>query len=148
MWAIPDLMASMLTEKIEHPKSGATTPWVPSPTAATLHALHYHEVEWFKGQSHLAAAPLPEPSGNLLVIPLATGEYTAAERQTELGNNLQNFIPAGCQLADPWLGNRRPGGRVAAADGHDRGSSERVRSRIPSDGAGFRWLCFLGCTGT
>jgi malate synthase len=92
MWAMPDLMAAMLTEKIAHPRSGATTAWVPSPTAATLHALHYHDVNVFQAQNEITSRGSSVPLSELLVIPLATAEYSEAEKQAELDNNLQSIL--------------------------------------------------------
>ncbi|WP_295633090.1 malate synthase G [Novosphingobium sp.] len=92
MWAAPDRMHAMMQEKIAHPLTGANTAWVPSPTAATLHAMHYHQVAVFDVQKEVATRPIPglEP---LLTIPLADGvNWSEAEVREELDNNAQGLL--------------------------------------------------------
>ena len=93
MWAMPDLMAEMLEQKIGHPKSGATTAWVPSPTGAALHALHYHQVNVFDVQKQILAAPQASLLNELLTPPLAENtNWSAADKQQELDNNCQGIL--------------------------------------------------------
>jgi malate synthase len=97
MWAMPDLMAAMIEQKIGHPKAGANTAWVPSPTAATLHAMHYHQVNVFEIQQQLekldATTELAKLRDELLMVPIvAKPNWSAAEIQQELDNNAQGIL--------------------------------------------------------
>ncbi|MBC3411896.1 malate synthase G [Pseudomonas sp. SWRI51] len=97
MWAMPDLMAAMLEQKIAHPKAGANTAWVPSPTAASLHALHYHQVDVQQVQTALEGVDLQsERAGllrDLLSVPVSPDrQWSAAEIQSELDNNCQSIL--------------------------------------------------------
>jgi malate synthase len=94
MWAMPDEMRAMLETKGAHPKAGATTAWVPSPTAATLHAIHYHQVDVATRQREIAehGGATDELLAGILTPPLLTRTLTAAEIQRELDNNAQGIL--------------------------------------------------------